>query len=322
MFTVGIAGKASIVHPVTPSIGVVVLNWNGWRDTVECLGSLAAADPGPARVLVVDNGSVDESAAKIGQWIDGERRRETARDGVAFEQLVSPTNLGFAGGNNLGLKHVERDATLTHFLLLNNDATVAPDYFAQLDSALQAIPNAGLLSGTVYYAAGRGRAWYAGGRMVPWRGTVSHGTRVPVSPEPRPTGFVSGCAMVISRPALNRLGPLPACYHPMYWEDAEYSLRAQRAGLAVVYAPGVVAHHRITASATTLPRRVEYLYAWHRNRGYFVRRNLTGWARGAAVAYLVVGKAVHAAWRALTGKPRDGWAMLSGTARGLLAPLP
>ncbi len=314
MFTVGISRKASIVQPVTPSVGVVVLNWNGWRDTVACLDSLAGAVPGPARVVVVDNGSTDDSVARL------EERRTDNGKRTTFELLVSPTNLGFAGGNNLGLKQLKQDASLTHFLLLNNDATVAPDYFAELDSALRAFPDAGLLSGTIYQAAGP--VWYAGGRIVPWRGTVSHGTRVPASPEPRPTGFVSGCAMVISRAALERLGPLPVCYQPMYWEDAEYSLRAARAGLPVVYAPGVAAHHRVTGSATTLPRRVEYLYAWHRNRGWFVRRNLTGWALGAALAYLVVGKAVHGAWRALTGKPRDGWAMVGGTAAGLVGPLP
>jgi GT2 family glycosyltransferase len=270
-------------------------------------------------VVVVDNGSTDASAVEI--------RRAMERDGgrwktIRVEILLSPTNLGFAGGNNLGLRHLQPDALLTHFLLLNNDATVAPDYFAELARALDSAPDAGLLSGTVHYAADRARAWYAGGRIVPLRGTVSHGTRVPARPDPRPTGFVSGCALVISRAAWEMLGALADCYHPMYWEDAEYSVRAGRAGLLMLYVPRAVVYHRVTASATTLPRQVEYLYAWHRNRGFFVRRNLRGGARGVATAYLIAGKLVHGAWCTLTGRPREGWAILRGTIQGLVEPLP
>lgn len=297
------------------AVGVIVLNWNGWRDTLACLDSLAAADPRPARVVVVDNGSTDDSIARLRRWEAGSGTRGRVR------LVTLAGNRGFAGGNNAGLAALARDPSITHFLLLNNDATVAADYFAELMSALDQVPNAAVLSGTVYYAADPAHAWYAGGGILGWRATARHGEVVPSDGRPRPTTFVSGCAMVISRGAYERLGGLAECYRPMYWEDAEYSLRAQRGGLPVTYAPRAVAYHKVTASASTLPRRIEYLRAWHKNRGWFVRRNLGGPTRLSALAYLALVKTLHGIVRGLGGKPREGWAMVRGTWAGLVGPI-
>ncbi len=299
-----------------PSVGVVVLNWNGWRDTLQCLASLAAARPGPAQVLVVDNGSTDDSVARL-----RERGRGNGEGGTV-ELVESATNLGFAGGNNLGLAHLAPDSRLTHFLLLNNDATVAPDYFAELARALEAAPDAGLLSGTVYYAAAPSRVWYAGGRLRPLRASVRHHESAPDGGHPRPTDFVSGCAMVISRRAVEAVGPLPECYFPMYWEDAEYSLKVRAARLPVLYAPRARAYHRVTASASTPPLSLTYAYAYHRNRGWFVRRNLEGATRLGAFAYLTAAKSVECIWATITGHPRMGWATVAGTLAGLFGPEP
>src|SRR2546425_9757739 len=98
-------------------IGVVILNWNGHVDTIACLESLATADPGPARVVVVDNASTDDSVAALTAW--------AGKPSMPPPTIVrSERNRGFAGGNNLGLVLLARDREITHFLLLNNDATV------------------------------------------------------------------------------------------------------------------------------------------------------------------------------------------------------
>src|SRR2546428_13044598 len=95
-------------------IGVVILNWNGAEDTIACLESLAAADPGPARVVVVDNASTDGSVPALRAW--------AAKSSRARPTIVrSDHNPGFAGGNNLGLGLLARAAGIATFLCLKND---------------------------------------------------------------------------------------------------------------------------------------------------------------------------------------------------------
>lgn len=293
------------------AIGVVIVNWNGQRDTIACLESLSAASPGPARVVVVDNASTDGSVEALTRWA---RLRPEPRPTV----LRAETNRGFAGGNNLGLAHLAEDRTITHFLLLNNDAAVDPAFFAEVAAALAHAPDAALLGATVYEGTTRDRVWYAGGRLPRARALTTHGALVPESTVVTPTEFVTGCAMLISREAWEALGPLPECYF-MYFEDTEYSLRARAAGLPVVYAPRAVVQHACGGTVRRLVPRPQNEYWFSRARGVFVRRNLRGWVRWGALAYLTLARPARAALHLLRGRPGLAWAVLRGTVAGLLA---
>ena len=199
------------------AVGVVVVNWNGLADTMACLASLEAAAPGPARVVVVDNGSSDGSVQALRRW--------QSQHGMApvATLIASPSNRGFSGANNLGLARLAADPAIGHFLLLNNDATVAPTFFAEIARALEAAPDAGIMGPTIYVTGGAqpGEVWYAGGVLVPLRALVVHRLVVPPGASPLATEFVTGCTMLISRRAWETLGPLPECYF-IYLEDAEY----------------------------------------------------------------------------------------------------
>ena len=292
-------------------IGVVILNWNGHADTIACLESLVAADPAPARVVVVDNASTDDSVAVLTRWAGRAQLHPT--------MVRSGHNRGFAGGNNLGLEVLARDVAITHSLLLNNDATVEPDFFGEVAAALERSPSAGLLGVTIYEGPGRERVWYAGGRLPNARAVVIHGTHVPpaTSGTAVPTQFVTGCALLVSRRAWDVLGPLPECYF-LYFEDAEYSLRAGAAGFPIVYAPRAVVHHLCGATVRRVPLpRKEYWIAY--SRALFVRRNRRGPALWRTLAYLALARPVRAAIELLHGRPRLAWAGLSGTIAGLLA---
>jgi GT2 family glycosyltransferase len=298
------------VRPVP--IGVAVVNWNGRDDTLACLKSLLAADPRPARVVVVDNASGDGSAAAISDWI-------RSHGASGFDLLAASSNVGFAAACNLALDRLGTVADLNHFFLLNNDATVDPGCFAEIDAALSGAPSPGILGVTILEAGSR-RPWYAGGRMARWRAFGRNLRKVPRDGRPLvPTEFVSGCAMLISRTAWVALGRLPECYF-MYFEDAEYCLRAAAAGLAVAYAPGAVVNHRV---AGTVERGAvawalgEYRFA--RSRALFARRNLRGAVRWSALAYLVVVGFAKAALRTLRGRPARAWTAYRGTWAGLLA---
>jgi len=296
---------------------VVVVNWNGAKDTVASLESLWAAAPPPQHVVVVDNGSTDGSIEQLRAWASA-RSSGTRAGGPRFTLLAAGGNRGFAGANNLALRRLAADPTLTHFLLLNNDATVAPDFFAALKRALMRAPDTALLGVTIRVAGQPAEVWYAGGRFLRLRSLVLHGSVVPTDDAPVPTEFVTGCALIISRVALEVLGPLPECYF-VYSEDAEYSQRALAAGLPVRYAPEPVAYHAVGATVRRLVPSAAVERWKVRGRTLWVRRNLRGAVRWGALGYLLVTKPVRAVWETLAGRPRLAQALLAGLAEGLLA---
>ena len=240
-------GIVSVNHEA-PTFGVVILNWNNAHDTIPCLESLIAADPRPQHAVVVDNGSTDASVATIRTW--GLERGLTG--GTAAESwlvvIEAGTNRGFAGGNNLGIRFLLDGSVVSHVMLLNNDATVSPGFFADITAGLRAVPNAGLITGTILEDPARDKVWFAGGTEHPMRALYQHRLEVPQSAQPVTTDFVTGCAMVISWPLLGSIGLLAECYFPLYWEDGEYSFRARQAGFPVLYAPRAIAYHKVGAT--------------------------------------------------------------------------
>lgn len=307
--------------------GVIVVNWKNAPDTIRCLESLLAAEPRPRRVVVVDNGSGDGSIERLREWTRSRGIGGASGDTVPVDLdrwltlLDACANLGFAGGNNLGLTLLEGEEELTHFLLLNNDALVAPNFFAEITAALERWPKSGLCIGTIFEEPRRERVWYAGGHFIPSRALAEHNRQLPTSSEPMITEFVTGCAMVIARPVLARAGKLAECYFPGYMEDAEYSWRVRESGFDLVYAPRAVVYHKVGTSFGA--RSVSPLTAYHqsRHRVYFARRNLRGAQRLTALVYMAVTKPVRAAIDAFRGRPRIGWAVLRGTMAGLVTPL-
>ena len=312
---------AVFVSPNT--IGVVVVNWNGFRDTLECLESLRVALPRAGRVFVVDNGSTDDSVVRILDWAQSVGENATSANGecdasqTAWLVIVrAGRNLGFAGGNNVGLRCLRADPQITHFLLLNNDATVAADFFAKIVDAARARPDAGLIGATIYEHPNRDKVWYAGGREIRGRALIAHLERVPDAAIPVETEFVTGCAMLISRQTMQQIGPLAECYFPLYMEDAEYSLRARRAGLPAVFAPKARVYHKVGATVGKAETSPVVTRAQVRHRILYVRRNFPPLQRAVALAYLAITKPGKAVIETARGKPRQGWATLTGLFQG------
>jgi GT2 family glycosyltransferase len=312
-----------------PVFGVVLVNWNGADDTVVALDSLLAASPRPACVVVVDNGSAPESVERIAAWganaapgshcIDADATRG-GDAGTWLTIIRARENLGFGGGNNLGLRFLGARAELSHFLLLNNDAMVAPDYFARLRETLREEPDAGLVGCTIFHHPDRERVWFSGAREIPWRALILHRYDHPTDAKPQPTTFVTGCAMLISRAVYEAEGGLADCFNPIYWEDSDYSCRARAAGFKLFIAPSAHVYHRVRSTGggeQTLTPRVAFLD--NRNRVLYVRRNYRGMDRARAMLYLAITKPGRAAVETLRGRRAVGSAIIRGFLRGLLA---
>lgn len=209
-------------------LAAVVLNWNGGEDTLAALDSLAGIE-----TICVDNGSTDGSDDAVAERFP---HVDLLRTGV---------NLGFAGGNNAGLRRaLERGADWV--LLLNNDAVAEPGLEAALARAAAARPDAGLLACKVLHADGLS-VQYTGARFnarLGYSGRVS--TRGPDTL--RDVGRADGAALAVSRAAAARAGLLDESLF-MYAEDVEWSLRIRGAGFAVVYVPAARVRHKGSASS-------------------------------------------------------------------------
>jgi hypothetical protein len=218
---------------------VVVLSWNGRDDTLACLASLERLERPDVALICVDNASHDGSADAV----------RASFPAVAL--LEAGANLGFAGGSNLGIRHaVERGADWV--VLLNNDATVAPDSIDAFAAAARLHPRAGILAGTVLFADRPDRIWFAGQRvstLTGYSGRPRGYGRLdgPAYAAITPTDRAVGAFMAVSRPALDAAGLLDEDLFA-YVEDVDLSLRVRRAGFEVLVVPRARAWHRVSAS--------------------------------------------------------------------------
>jgi GT2 family glycosyltransferase len=269
----------------------VVLNWNGGEDTLEALASLAGTE-----TICVDNGSTDGSDLEV----------ERAFPHV--ELLRTGANLGFAGGNNAGIRRaLERGADWV--LLLNNDAVAEPGLAPALAAAAEARPDAGLLACKVLFEDGRS-VQYAG---ASFNARFGYSGRVSTtgSEAVRDVGRADGAALAVSRVAVERAGPLDESLF-MYVEDVEWSLRIRAAGLGVVFVPNARVRHKGSASSGG-PASTANLYYDTRNTIAVAERHaplpvgLRSLRRGVVVGAHLVQALLHTSRSAAVRAVLNGW---------------
>ena len=267
----------------------VVLSYNGREDTLAALASLRGID-----TVVVDNGSADGSADAVAERFP---EVELVRAGV---------NLGFAAGNNVGIRRA-LDRGADWVLLLNNDAEVEPGLVDALAAAAAARPDAGVLACKVLFADSD-RLWYAGAGFHPYLGRSRHdGFGKPDGPGALgDTGRATGAAMAVSRAAIGAAGLLDEELF-LYAEDLEWCLRIREAGFAIVYVPDARVRHRVSAAAGGAGSPTTAYYET-RNMLAVVERHrplppgLTGARRALVVAPRVLaGRRPRSAWAAIRG---------------------
>lgn len=222
-----------------PAVWVILVNWNGRAVTLDCLASLGRVQYPALHVLVVDNGSTDGSA-------------EAIRDGFpGVEVLPLGENRRFAGGNNAGIQEAIT-AGAEFVVLLNNDTVVDPDFLSALLGRFQREERCGIVVPKIYYHHTPDLLWYAGGEISFWTGTMRHrGIRERDHgqyDEAGETAYATGCCILVSRDVIARIGLLDDSFF-IYAEDADWSMRARRAGYRVVYEPRARIWHKLSVSA-------------------------------------------------------------------------
>ena len=216
-----------------PRVAIIIVNWNGKADTLECLASLGQDVYPNKQIIVVDNGSADESVAVI----------RAAYPGVTV--LETGANLGFTGGNNAGINHALEQGT-DYVFLLNNDTTVEPDALTALVEAAEADSKYGMLTPVIHYFDKPGEAWFAGSQMDLTRGAAYHdNSQVPPRTEsPHDIPWASGCAMLVRAEIIKQLGGFDDRYF-LNWEDVDLSLRVRKLNSKIGLVPKSRIYHKV-----------------------------------------------------------------------------
>jgi GT2 family glycosyltransferase len=235
---------------------LIVLSWNGREDTLACLASLAALRDDDTEVVCVDNGSTDGSV-------------EAVRAAHPEVHLVeNGRNLGFAGGNNAGLRHAF-DHGAQWGVLVNNDAVLAADAIDHLRAAATEHPAAGMLAGKVFFDEPPDRIWFAGQRFFPAFGYSGRPRGYGRRDEARyrrayRTDRAAGAFMAVSRRVVDAVGLLDEDLFA-YVEDVDWSCRARAAGFEIWFVPEALAWHRVSASTGGERASTHALYYGVRN---------------------------------------------------------
>jgi len=331
---------------------IILVNWNGWRDTIECLESVLRLDYDRFRVIVCDNCSSDNSLDRIADWAQGTipavcsnpdlqaltspacdkpipllrvELRENIELAAHPEKLIlveTGANLGFAGGNNVGLRLALADKSCEFTWLLNNDTVVEPQALSHLVQRMQDRPDAGICGSTLIYYHDANTIQALGGSIYnPWLARIGHiGGGLNVSRNPgipkveSLMKYVMGASMMIRREVLECVGLLEERYF-LYFEEIDLCTRARKA-YSLAYAEQSIVYHKEGSSigSSTIKRKQQsakaQLYA-SRNRILFTRTHFP-----FALVTVIFSVMASTMARLLAGRYDEWWHSVRGIGLG------
>ncbi|MEO9656064.1 glycosyltransferase family 2 protein [Marinomonas sp.] len=246
---------------------IVVLNWNGWQDTLACLESLYQLNTENFKVVVCDNGSRDNSVDEIKQWhkVNGQASKSIEDIFELSPKLIhqplkaqkkdlivikSGQNLGYAGGNNLALTFSLAQDDMEHVWILNNDTEVDPEALNQLEMLSNKNAGLSIVGSTLVYFSQRSTLQGIGGRYNYWLGSSSHvlgHSPVGTDATGQLVDYPIGASMFIPRSCLGSVGLLSEDYF-LYYEELDYVNRACEQGYFVDIATNSIVYHKEGAS--------------------------------------------------------------------------
>lgn len=259
---------------------VILVNYNGAEDTIECIRSLQATKMDNMRILIVDNASKEQDKEQLQTVLDDK-----------VECLFLPENLGFGVANNKGVAYaISKDAE--YLLLLNNDTIVSQDLFCVFHD--RADKNRVLVPAIYYYDC-PSEFWYAGGEISRWKGTSVHRTKASQEGQ---VGFATGCCVFLHRSIVERYGLFDENYF-MYYEDTDFSIKMQQHGLPIYYIPSARVWHKVGRSSGKITGFQEYYI--QRNRLYIINKYRKYFFWQLAMVYFLCTRSVMIFLRLLKG---------------------
>lgn len=246
---------------VLPRVSIVIVNWNGDLDTRECIASLQKINYKNYEIVLVDNGSIIDNFSEFEKTLSN------------IKLLRSEKNLGFSGGNNIGINYALAN-NVDYILLLNNDTTVKPDFLEPLLKKFLDEKEVGIVAPMINYYGEPQRVWTVGGRISRIRGSGFADSNIlesKITYTDKEVSFVSGCCMLIHKDVLKRIGLFDENYF-LYTEDTDFCYRVKKAGYKIYVTTQSKIFHKVNKSTKkNLPSLP--LYYTTRNRLYFSRKN-------------------------------------------------
>lgn len=282
-----------------PRVTIVILNWNGWEDTIECLESLFQINYSNYDVIIVDNASEDDSIHKIKKYVNLQRSEFKYKPFKIFEytekeselfkiyknnltEISSTENLtliknnenyGYAKGNNIGINHAIKFMNPDYVLILNNDTVVDTNFLTPLINYAESMNRIGIIGPKICYYAFPDMIQVASIKINFWRGNsylvgdgeIDHGQYDKIIK----TDSVSGSCFLIKREVIDKVGLFNPKYQ-CYWEETEYCMRANEIGYECVYYPHSKIWHKVSKSTNKVKGILTYYMV--RNMFWFMKK--------------------------------------------------
>jgi len=293
---------------ISKNVAIIILNWNGWQDTIECLESIYQINYPNYNVIVIDNNSNDNSLEKIKKYCKGKIEVEskffehdtsnkpiklfeyTKKDiqtngsqkgifNLSYDKKIilikNDENYGFAGGNNIGIEYAINILKSDYILLLNNDTVVDPDFLTELVNVAESNEKIGFVGAKTYFYDRKNIIQAAGGGKIDLKQVIS------IEPglnkidngnydKNFELDYITGSCILCKMEVIDKIGMLNKNYF-MYWEDVDLCFRGKKFGYKSVYAYKSKIWHKISASGTNYLK----VYYCTRNRIYFMEQNIS-----------------------------------------------
>jgi len=235
---------------------LVILAWNQLTETLQCLESIQSLNHPPEHILLVDNGSTDETVSTVLQGYPG------------VTIIRSEENLGVSGGYNLGMDYALKQGA-DYVLIMNNDVVMAPDFLDQLLEVARLRPDIGIVQPKIYHYYGdQTRLWIVGARWRPFPPAikmVGAGQKDgPPFDHVQELEYAPSCALLISTEAIKKAGMFDEVYF-FYFDDWDYCIRVRQAGFKIYFAPGAKLWHKVSVSTAKSDRASRWWYIYGRS---------------------------------------------------------
>lgn len=292
---------------VFPFLAIILVNWNRSKDTLKCIQSIKNSTYPNYNIIVVDNGSCNDSLFEL---------RKNKSD---FILLEVGDNLGFTGGNNLGIRYALAHGA-DYIFILNNDTVIANDCIEKMMSAAESDKSIGIITPKILFYSNRKLVWFGGSkyntRFITGR-LVGYGvTDVGQFDAEQDIPWATGCAMLIRKKVIESVGLLDDHFFAVA-EDLDYSLRIREKGHRIYYLPSAVIWHKesISAGGSDAPQ-----YVYYQTRNFLILRKkwATTWDHlmlAQVYAFMYFGKRISLFW--YRGKWRSGVGVILGIWDGI-----
>ncbi len=331
-----------------PKVSIIILNWNGWEDTIECLESLYHINYPNYDVIVVDNGSEDESIHMIRKYATGALEIESnffsfsshnkpiqifehknieleslSGTDIEFDKLNSNNklilikndhNAGFSEGNNIGIKFSLGILNPDYILLLNNDTVVDENFLAELVTFANKKQKNGIVGPKVYYFDNPDKIAYIGHNIDLCNGRISDPDMgVYKNSSPSKIDFVVGCGLLIKKNVIEDIGLLDPNYF-LYYEDVDWCLRARSSGYDVFYVPKSKIWHKIPLNER---RSLNSYYYGNRNSFLLINKNRSSIKFFQCYIRLILNKIILSLYLLIKGHPMASLAVIQAVYDGI-----